>query len=205
MGNRTRQDQGAPAPNAAPADAGCAALERLFGYALGATHHAVLSGGAAEPLYEPATAEAPAQIHYTGDHLRSALHEIAHWCIAGPARLRMVDYGYWYLPDGRDAAAQQAFEQVEVRPQALELVFCAAMGIPFRVSLDNLGRGHGDPLGFESQVLREALGMMPLANDSRAACWVAALTREYRGTRSWDPAWVEHSFRSWRSSQGESL
>ncbi len=48
----------------------------------------------------------------------SALHEISHWCIAGKARRELVDFGYWYCPDGRDAMTQSQFEDVEVKPQA---------------------------------------------------------------------------------------
>ncbi len=50
----------------------------------------------------------------------SALHEIAHWCIAGENRCQQVDYGYWYEPNGRSEERQFEFEKVEVKPQALE-------------------------------------------------------------------------------------
>ena len=50
----------------------------------------------------------------------SALHEVAHWCIASAGRRRCRDYGYWYIPPPRDATAQTEFFAVEARVQALE-------------------------------------------------------------------------------------
>ncbi len=58
--------------------------------------------------------------------------------MAGEARRRLPDFGYWYAPDGRTAAQQQAFERVEIKPQALECLFTLACGRHFQVSQDNL-------------------------------------------------------------------
>lgn len=113
-------------------------LERLFEAQFLASENTVLRGGADEPLYEPASGTAPAVIHYRLDYASSALHEIAHWCIAGRERRTRVDYGYWYAPDGRSVDEQQQFQAVESRPQALEWCFSQAAGLPFRLSLDNL-------------------------------------------------------------------
>lgn len=96
-----------------------------------------LVGGASEPLYQPATAAADFhQVLFREDYAASALHEAAHWCIAGPARRRQTDYGYWY-EGNRDLPTQRRFEQAEEKPQALEWVFSVAAGLPFRVSCDN--------------------------------------------------------------------
>ena len=97
-----------------------------------------LVGGFAEPFYQAPTRTAPAEVQFTRDYERSALHELAHWCIAGDVRLKQDDYGYWYTPDGRTSSQQQQFFRVEVKPQALERHFCDALGIPFDVSADNL-------------------------------------------------------------------
>ena len=107
-------------------------LETLFRDTFFERHHTVLEGGFEEPVYLAGTPVAgePARIRYTRDYFRSALHEVAHWCVAGPRRRRLDDYGYWYAPDGRDAAAQAEFLRVEVRPQALEALFCAACRSP---------------------------------------------------------------------------
>ena len=58
--------------------------------------------------------------------------------MAGEARRRLPDFGYWYAPDGRTAAQQQAFERVEINPQALECLFTLACERHFQVSQDNL-------------------------------------------------------------------
>ena len=58
--------------------------------------------------------------------------------MAGEARRRLSDFGYWYAPDGRTEAQQQAFERVEIQPQALECLFTLACRRHFQVSQDNL-------------------------------------------------------------------
>lgn len=98
-----------------------------------------LAGGFAEPYYLAGKQGDFAEIRFTCDYTRSALHELAHWCVAGASRRELDDYGYWYEPDGRSAAQQAQFFQVEIRPQAIERHFCDAAGIPFSVSVDNLG------------------------------------------------------------------
>jgi hypothetical protein len=97
-----------------------------------------LVGGFDEPFYQASVNGQPAEIRYTHDYARSALHELAHWCVAGDRRRRLDDYGYWYAPDGRDTQQQQLFFRVEVRPQALEKHFCSALGLAFDISVDNL-------------------------------------------------------------------
>ncbi|WP_439102605.1 elongation factor P hydroxylase [Congregibacter sp.] len=123
-----------------------------------------LRGGAAEPLYEPASGDTPAHIFFREDYASSALHEVAHWCIAGSARRQQLDYGYWYNPDGRSADAQAKFLQAEARPQALEWCFARAAGVTFRLSLDNLDAPSDPEAGtaFAAAVLREARA---LSND----------------------------------------
>ena len=96
-----------------------------------------LCGGLEEPLYRPSR-KGPARVGFRYDFCRSALHEVAHWCLAGSARREVEDYGYWYTPDDRCELQQAAFFRVEVKPQALEAIFCEAVGLQFRVSLDNL-------------------------------------------------------------------
>src|SRR5690606_31386666 len=114
------------------------------------------------------------------DYFRSALHEVAHWCVAGAERRTREDYGYWYAPDGRDATQQANFLHVEVMPQALELLFCAACGHDFRVSLDNLDGEAGESGLFAQAVQREALARLAQVGDQRWACWLRALSAHYR-------------------------
>jgi hypothetical protein len=97
-----------------------------------------LIGGFAEPFYQAARANSLAEIQFTRDYERSALHELAHWCIAGKQRRLLDDYGYWYVPDGRTDAQQRLFYEVEIKPQALEKHFCSALALSFEVSADNL-------------------------------------------------------------------
>jgi elongation factor P hydroxylase len=99
----------------------------------------VLIGGAAEPLYLPHDkGDGIARIFYRLDYASSALHEISHWCIAGSERLKQIDFGYWYAPDGRTPEQQREFYGLEVKPQALESIFSEAAGIKFNLSADNL-------------------------------------------------------------------
>lgn len=91
-----------------------------------------------EPEYFPIQNGMPARIEFAHGFFASALHEISHWCIAGEARRRLPDFGYWYAPDGRTEKQQQAFERVEIKPQALECLFTLACNRSFEVSQDNL-------------------------------------------------------------------
>ncbi len=97
-----------------------------------------LIGNGKEPLYLPKEATRDyAQIIFTQDYVASALHEVAHWCIAGFARRQQLDYGYWYAPEGRNHKQQQAFYQVEIKPQALEWIFSDSCQYEFHISCDN--------------------------------------------------------------------
>jgi elongation factor P hydroxylase len=109
-----------------------------FNTGLGRLHGVRLIGGAAEPFYLPGNEDRHALIRYTRDYAASALHELAHWCIAGESRRGLPDYGYWYEPPPRSVNEQAAFFRVEVPVQALEAGLAAACGLPFRVSMDDL-------------------------------------------------------------------
>jgi elongation factor P hydroxylase len=150
-------------------------VEAVFGALFGERFRTVLRGGGAEPLYRPASGNSPAVILYRRDYLASALHEVAHWCIAGARRRALPDYGYWYAEEGRDDAGQAAFERVEARPQALESLFAAAAGLPFRVSLDNPGRGELDPGPFTARVDAERARLLCEGLPPRAQAFRDAL------------------------------
>lgn len=115
-------------------------------------YNVLLVRGEHEPEYFPATAQHPARIQFAHGFLNSALHEISHWCIAGAKRRLQSDLGYWYAPDGRSAEQQALFEQVEIKPQALEWVFARAFLRTFRVSLDNLTGEAGQGQNFKNNV-----------------------------------------------------
>lgn len=112
-------------------------LISLFDY-LFSSKNVVLVRGMGEPEYFPAADNRPARIEFAHGFFASALHEISHFCMAGPKRRQLLDFGYWYAADGRSAAQQQAFERVEVKPQAIECLFTLACGRDFQVSQDNL-------------------------------------------------------------------
>ena len=105
-----------------------------------------------EPEYFPATETEAARIQFAHGFFNSALHEISHWSIAGEQRRLLPDLGYWYAPDGRTAEQQALFEQVEIKPQAIEWLFSKAFGRKFRVSLDNLTGDGGNGTAFKDHV-----------------------------------------------------
>ena len=127
-----------------------------------------LIGGAPEPIYIPAGYSEGGvnnekevcdyhRLYFREDYLSSALHESAHWCLAGATRRQQLDFGYWYNPDGRSEQQQTLFEQAETKPQALEWMFSVACGWQFRVSADNLMAGIGASDSFARAVVEQAL------------------------------------------------
>ncbi len=128
-------------------------LESIYNQVFYYEYKTRLCGGVAEPLYRPAqTSSDDNVIFYREDYFSSALHEIAHWCIAGTERRDRVDYGYWYTPDGRTQQQQKLFEKVEVKPQALEKLFSSAANYPFHLSVDNLSLETIDLDNFSDEV-----------------------------------------------------
>ncbi|MCU4675772.1 elongation factor P hydroxylase [Catenovulum sp. 2E275] len=111
----------------------------IFYQSLGKQYNTRVIKGSDEPIYLPANQSTPYhQIVFAHGFYTSALHEIAHWCLAGEKRRQLEDYGYWYCPDGRDQTQQTEFEQVEIKPQAIEWCLSVAAGLSFNVSCDNL-------------------------------------------------------------------
>ncbi|WP_423842060.1 elongation factor P hydroxylase [Acanthopleuribacter pedis] len=117
-------------------------MVRLFAECFAEDYNTELVAGDGEPMYLAATDQRPAHILFAHGYFASALHEIAHWLVAGGERRKKDDFGYWYLPDGRTQAQQAAFEKVEVKPQALEWILATSCGFRFRFSADNLS---GEP------------------------------------------------------------
>lgn len=114
----------------------------IFNQTFALSERTILVAGGKEPVYYPAGAEEnPGSFHkiiFANDFVSSALHEIAHWCIAGKSRRQLVDYGYWYVPDGRTHEQQKLFTQVEIKPQALEWQFSVVCRVKFQLSMDNI-------------------------------------------------------------------
>ncbi len=159
-----------------------ATIEAVFADCFYADYRTHLRGGASEPLYMPAQRRSgDAVIHYREDFAASALHEVAHWCIAGRERHCLEDYGYWYAADGRDVEQQRAFESVEVRPQAVEWHLALAACVPFRVSVDNLNAPATSHRGFARAVLAQARRFCRDALPARAETFRSALAMRFGG------------------------
>lgn len=128
-------------------------LITLFKHTFGDAFNTFLITGEDEPVYLPAdTQNKQHRIVFAHGFYASALHEIAHWLVAGEQRRLLVDYGYWYEPDGRDAKLQAEFEKVEITPQAIEWALAVSCGFKFDVSVDNLSDINIDRLSFKHKV-----------------------------------------------------
>lgn len=141
-----------------------------------------LERGELEPIYLPANKKTDYhRIMFARGFYASALHEIAHWCVAGPARRLQEDFGYWYQPDGRRREQQLAFEQVEIRPQAYEWIFSVSAGFPFNVSCDNLqGDFEPDRMAFMHKVHQEVKSIIELGLPPRVLQFSEALQQFYK-------------------------
>ncbi|MBY5947395.1 elongation factor P hydroxylase [Photobacterium rosenbergii] len=156
------------------------------------SHNTELVRGEDEPIYLPADENNPHhRVIFARGYFASALHEIAHWCIAGPQRRLLEDYGYWYEPDGRTAEQQAAFEVVEVKPQAVEWLLAASCGFRFQVSCDNLsGSIEPDRVGFTNKVRKQVLLYLEHGIPDRAKVLSEALRQHY-GIPALTPATFE--------------
>ena len=162
-------------------------IVRVFSDCFEAPYRTRLIGGADEPLYKPAASDGDYHcIYFRSDYAASALHEVAHWCIAGAARRAQTDYGYWYEGE-RDHDTQRAFEQAETRPQGLEWLLSEAAGISFRVSCDNFDLTAMDLPRFRAAVRGAALAWIDRL-PARAALFIDALSMETQNHRALQPS-----------------
>ncbi|WP_232525233.1 elongation factor P hydroxylase [Motilimonas pumila] len=156
-------------------------LIRIFNDCFLASHNTMLVAGESEPIYLPADGDCKVhRIIFAHGFFTSALHEIAHWCVAGPQRRLIEDYGYWYAPDGRDAEQQKAFESVEVRPQAYEWILSQSCGLGFNVSADNLSGIAIDRLAFQHRVHDEVSQILIAGLNPRMAQLSQVLRQFYQ-------------------------
>ena len=140
--------------------------------------------GGSEPMYYPAgmpldDAFSYHRIIFAHGFFASALHELAHWCVAGKDRRRQVDFGYWYIPDGRTLEQQRAFERVESRAQAIEWLLASACDFNFAVSVDNLTGQAGDNSAFKAAVYRRVEHYLSAGVNSRTQRLLKALADFY--------------------------
>ncbi|MBN0989536.1 elongation factor P hydroxylase [Amphritea pacifica] len=154
----------------------------LFNGLFSETLNTELVKGEDEPIYLPADARHPKhRVIFAHGFFASALHEISHWCVAGEQRRQLVDFGYWYKPDGRTAEEQAEFEKVEVIPQALEWLLSQAAGHKFHFSADNLGSDIGASEQFKNAVLSQVKRYLVDGIPERPATLIKAL-QHYYGT-----------------------
>lgn len=158
------------------------ALIELFDALYSARYNTRLVRGEDEPIYLPADETTPYhRIVFAHGFFASALHEISHWCIAGPRRRLLEDFGYWYLPDGRNQNEQEAFEKAEIAPQAIELILTQACGRHFNVSVDNLSPDiEVDREAFRTRVEQKAKERLQRGLPPRIEALRRALTAHFK-------------------------
>ncbi len=155
-------------------------LITLFNQCFELEYNTKLVKGEDEPIYQPADETRPYHaIYFAHGFFSSALHECAHWLIAGPARRQQIDFGYWYEPDGRTAEQQMLFQQLEVKPQAIECMLSMAAGYRFQVSVDNLHGQEVDTEGFKAAVQKQVNHYTEHGLPKRAAQFRKALSDFY--------------------------
>lgn len=118
-------------------------------------YQTLLVGGFEEPFYQASIDNKPAKIQFAHDYIRSALHELSHWCVAGIERRQLDDYGYWYAQDGRSQEQQDEFFKLEVKPQTIEWAFSTMCGINFEASVDNLNNSVVGVTEFEHSLVQQ--------------------------------------------------
>lgn len=156
-------------------------LINIFKHTFYQDYNTMLVTGGDEPLYSPANPLCHYhQIIFAHGYYASALHEIAHWCVAGEQRRLLEDFGYWYEPDGRDEQQQKAFEQVEIKPQAIEWGFCIAAQKCFNVSVDNLSGLETDTDLFKQSVYGQVRHYLENGFPTRAQIFINALADFYQ-------------------------
>ncbi len=156
-------------------------LITLFNQCFSKEYNTQLVKGEDEPIYLPADENRPYHaIFFARGFFASALHECSHWLIAGEKRRQLVDFGYWYVPDGRNAEQQKLFQTAEVKPQAMEWILSMAAGYAFRLSIDNLGGEETDSEAFKNAVYAQVKTYCKEGLSERAQTLRLALCQFYR-------------------------
>lgn len=155
-------------------------LITIFHACFGADYNTRLVKGENEPIYLPADDQKNYHaIYFAHGFFSSALHECSHWLIAGEERRKLVDFGYWYAPDGRNAEQQTLFQSVEVKPQAIEWILSKAAGHKFRVSIDNLDGIEADTEAFKRAIYNQVRHYCTVGLSARAQCFRDAISAFY--------------------------
>ncbi len=152
----------------------------IFNQLFAESENTLLVSGAKEPFYKTSTKDSKAKIHSREDYLSSALHEIAHWTIAGEKRRQLDDFGYWYEEEGRTLEQQLQFEQVEIKPQAIEWLLSLACNQRFYFSADNLSQEMEASEHFKQAVYRQAVDFLEVGLPYRAETLFKELKNSFR-------------------------
>jgi len=156
-------------------------LIQIFNTTFSKEFNTQLICGDDEPIYLPADNEYSFhRIIFAHGFYASALHELAHWLVAGEKRRLIEDYGYWYEPDGRSAMQQAEFEKVEIVPQAIEWAIAASCGFKFDVSADNLSGIEIDRLSFKHNVYQQVLHYLEVGFSARTQQLIDACCQFYK-------------------------
>jgi elongation factor P hydroxylase len=136
-------------------------LIKLFNHLFEFTENTILIAHGTEPLYLPQDENSSKnRIIFTHDYYSSALHEIAHWCIASKERRKLNDYG-------------------EAKPQALEWIFSVAAGIKFNISADNLALNNEISLTFKNLIYQQVIKYLTEGLPDRAELFKKSLLSFY--------------------------
>ena len=152
-------------------------VEHCFNACFGKKYRLEMLGGAEEPEYIPPRTDQTGKLIYRCDYASSALHEAAHWCIAGPARRARVDFGYEYLPPPRTPQEQDEFFRFERRVQALEWIFSDCAQVIFHPSADNLEVDTDQFLGQLELAKEQELHRLKCQVHSRASVFKRTLAK----------------------------
>ncbi|WEJ61822.1 elongation factor P hydroxylase [Thiomicrorhabdus lithotrophica] len=156
-------------------------LVKLFNQTFINTYNTELICCEEEPIYRPTDKQHPHhRIIFAHGFFASALHEISHWCVAGKERRLLEDFGYWYEPDGRSEERQAEFEQVEVKPQALEWIFSQSANFEFHFSADNIALNNQPSEPFKQAVYQQVKRYIEHGLPKRAQMWSNTLIHHYR-------------------------
>lgn len=156
-------------------------LIAIFDECFANSYNTRLVKGDDEPIYLPADGGRTYNaLYFAHGFYSSALHECSHWLIAGEERRKLIDFGYWYMPDGRNAEQQALFQQVEVKPQAIEWILSVAAGHKFRVSVDNLNGVESDTDSFKTAVHSQVMYYCSKGLPDRAEQFRRALCTFYK-------------------------
>lgn len=159
----------------------CQDLIRIFNHCFELDYNTKLVKGGDEPIYLPAdSSRSYHAVFFAHGFFSSALHECAHWFIAGEERRQRIDFGYWYEPDGRTIEQQAVFQQVEVKPQSIEWILSVAAGYRFQVSQDNLSGAESNTDEFKAALHRQVLYYSKVGLPMRAERFRQALCQFYQ-------------------------